>query len=314
MQLDIDWQENISADQWRSLTDKVHRGNLLQTFPYAAAVRLCHYQSTRLGVIKIDGQAKGICQIQEVRFLKLIHHVFLDRGPVWFENDVPDDWIQAFFAEFQKEYPPKWGRKRRIMPEWSDQEQHDQWLRAQGYKYVGQGYHSIWLDITGTTDVLRQRLGQRWRRSLKKAEGKNLRIVPDPTGESLNWFLRNYMQDRHQKSYTNASPKFLKSMYQYAYPGREAFILTAFAGDEAAASILIFVHGTSATYQVGWTKQKGRDTNAMFLLMWQAMQVMQARGVTDFDLGGLNEEHAAGLTTYKKSMGGDEYKLVGIYR
>lgn len=314
MQLDIEWQEGISADQWRSWTDRVHRGNLIQSFPYVAAVRFCKYQSTRLGVIKIDGVAKGICQIQEVSLLKFIHRVFLDRGPVWFDKDVPDEWVQAFFEAFQKEFPPRFGRKRRVMPEWSNTKEHDQWMQDQGYQKAGKGYQSIWLDLTGSQDDLRMRLDKKWRSTLKKAEKQKLNIIPDPTGESLEWFLKNYMKDRLEKSYANASPKFLRYMYKYSYPGREAFILTAYVGKEATASILIFVHGTSATYQVGWSRQKGRDMNATYLLLWQAMIVMQGRGVTDFDLGGIDEEHAAGLTSFKKRMGGAPYELVGVYR
>jgi len=41
---------------------------------------------------------------------------------------------------------------------------------------------------------------------------------------------------------------------------------------------------------------------------------LPARGVPAFDLGGVNPDHAVGVTQFKTSLGGDWVETVGLYR
>ncbi|MCG8406989.1 MAG: hypothetical protein MI923_17465, partial [Phycisphaerales bacterium] len=155
--LTIDWG-GTSVAEWQRLLHRVPRSNVIQTFAYAKAVRSAKQQMTRFGVIKQDGDAVGLVQIQEVKALGLFHTVVLDRGPLWFAEKVSPDYWEAFFRAFDREFPRRIGRWRRIMPELDETDENLKLLLSSGLRMVRQGYRSIWLDLRADADKIRERL------------------------------------------------------------------------------------------------------------------------------------------------------------
>jgi lipid II:glycine glycyltransferase (peptidoglycan interpeptide bridge formation enzyme) len=77
--------------------------------------------------------------------------------------------------------------------------------------------------------------------------------------------------------------------------------------------MLFLIHGESATYQVGWTNDAGRDQHAHNLILWHGIQELQARGVRMLDLGGVNTIRSAGIARFKMSTGGNVVTYAGSY-
>lgn len=69
------------------------------------------------------------------------------------------------------------------------------------------------------------------------------------------------------------------------------------------AYLLFLLHGTTATYHVGWAAPAARRTHAHTLLMWQATTYLHQRGLTRLDLGTLDTEAAPGLARFKLGTG-----------
>jgi lipid II:glycine glycyltransferase (peptidoglycan interpeptide bridge formation enzyme) len=69
----------------------------------------------------------------------------------------------------------------------------------------------------------------------------------------------------------------------------------------------------SATYQAGWASVAGKKNSAHNVLLWQACQILRKEGIKDLDLGGVNEEGAAGVKVFKEGMGGELVQYVGQY-
>ena len=90
-------------------------------------------------------------------------------------------------------------------------------------------------------------------------------------------------------------------------------VLRANLDGEPVAGILIFTHGKSATYQVAWTNEAGREHRAHHLLLWHTILELKERDITWLDAGGINPEHAEGVTRFKRGLGGDEFELIGFY-
>jgi lipid II:glycine glycyltransferase (peptidoglycan interpeptide bridge formation enzyme) len=82
---------------------------------------------------------------------------------------------------------------------------------------------------------------------------------------------------------------------------------------EPVAAMLFFLHGSVATYQVGWSTQDGRAASAGNLLMWRAMVALQAMGVDRIDLGHADPDGAPGLTRFKRGMGARLRPLGGTW-
>ena len=305
----IEWNE-LSLPEWDEYFTRIRRSNLLQSYPYAQAVCLFHRQRARWGLIKIDGHGAGLVQVFEAGlFRNALHAVIVDRGPLWLPGYGAPEHLVAFFAALDQTFPKRLGRRRRIIPE-IDQSQ--ALLIPFSEVTPVKPYQTIWLDLTKAEAVLRADLDRRWRNHLSKAERAGLRVEWDGKGAALSWLLKHHDAHRTIKNFRAASPKFIRLMAGFFAPRGDMLVGQAFLGNEPVAGVLFFRHGVSATYQVGWSGEEGRKTNAHHLLLWQGALALKAAGVQDLDLGGVNDV-AAGVRIFKEGMGGDSVTMAGLY-
>lgn len=311
----IDWAP-IAAEQWDSEFKSIRRSTLLQHFPYAQANRAINQTGAKHGRVLIDDQPAGLVQIGEVGVLRnMVHAVSLDRGPLWFPGYGSSDHVAGFFSSFAEQFPKRIGRKLRVLPEAKDTAPNRKSLTQAGYSRREDvpGYQTIWLALDQDTETLRAKLNGKWRNILSKSERSGLTVSEDWSASTAGHFLQTYEADRSEKRYEGPSVKLLLALLKHMVPREEAVIFNARSGDEDVASILVLLHGTSATYQVGWTTAAGRKLGAHHNLLWHAVVQLKARGILDFDLGGINDDSAAGVKKFKQGLGGKEITLVGFF-
>ncbi len=309
----IIWDETTRSE-WKELLARVPQSNLLNTWGYAHAVRLNQQMMTRFGVIELGGKARGLIEIQEAGLGKVIHALTFHRGPLWLDEAAgPAEW-QAFLACYAKEFRPRLGRIRRFLPEIEDTPEARGWMEEAGFKRVGEGYRTFWLDLRRGTEELRKGLKANWRNHLKGAEKSGLTVEEDFVGNNASWLLTRYGIDKAERHYGGARPRFLQQLVTDFVPDDGAVILRALDGEVPVAGILILQHGASATYQVGWSDERGRKTGAHYLLLWHGITLLRSRGIKWFDLGGTNPEQAEGVTRFKSGLGGKDYLTVGLYK
>lgn len=311
MACSIEWNAYTRV-QWRNLLKTCPHATLLQSYYYAQAMREVKQQNIRHGLIKIDGIAAGIVQMQEVSlFGQAIHGVSIDRGPCWFDGFGHASHIDSFADALNIEFPARFGRKRRFLPEFY---KNNRLYDFKNWKKMNKSkeYKTFIVDLLPELEEIRLKLKKNWRNILNKSEKQNLFIQIDENLSTLGALLQNYMQDRIQKRYAGTSPKFLATLAKYAAMNKECLILNAVDDGEVIASIMVFIHGRGATYQVGWTTPYGRDKGAHQLLLWEAIKILKSRSIIEFDLGGHNDE-AEGLYRFKQGLGGQEITLIGSY-
>lgn len=309
----IIWDETTRGD-WQELLARVSKSNLLNTWGYAHSVRLHRQMMTRFGVIEVDGQARGLIEIQEAGLGKLIHALTFHRGPLWLDKPASDLEWQQFLQLYKQTFPPRLGRIRRFLPEISDTPEARTWLEEAGFKRVGEGYETYWLDLRPETDALRKGLKSNWRNHLNRSEKGELTVEEDFGGFRAEWLLSRYAADKAERRYGGPQPKFVQQLVQDFKLDDEVIILRAREGDTPVAGIMIFQHGRSSTYQIGWSGDQGRQTRAHYLLLWHAIKLLKSRGIDWFDLGGINPEDAEGVTKFKAGLGGGHYRTVGLYK
>jgi hypothetical protein len=310
-ELSIEWNL-VSPNEWREALQRAPKSNLLQTWGYAKAMRSQRQQMTRFGVIRCKGAPVGIVQVQEVRLFGFFHTVTLHRGPLWFEETPSIALWKAFFEVFDKIFPRRWGRIRRLMPELSKNALSKDLLSDLGFKSVSEGYRSIWIDLRPDLDAIRAGLKANWRNKLRSAEKSALVPARDESLASLSWFLSQYEADQAARKFRGPAVAFVRELIENADPD-SVFLYRASIGQSPVAGILLLRHGSAATYQIGWTGDQGRKHRAHHLLLWRACEDLKARGVGWLDAGGINEDGAAGVTTFKRGLGGEEFELVGVY-
>jgi lipid II:glycine glycyltransferase (peptidoglycan interpeptide bridge formation enzyme) len=77
--------------------------------------------------------------------------------------------------------------------------------------------------------------------------------------------------------------------------------------------MMFLIHGTAATYEVGWTSDKGREIHAHNLILWKSIEELKSRGIRMLDLGGVNTTRSAGIARFKIGTGGKVLTLAGSY-
>lgn len=309
----MDW-DTLSPDAWYGIYTQIPKTNIIQSYAYAKAMRDVHYQMTRFGVIYNDqDQVIGLTQIQEIRFLGVIHKVFLDRGPIWCIGQDTDQNHHDFWMYINQCFPQRLGRRRRFIPEYSGQDM--SLVPETMMKKKAEGYQTIWLDLRPDIDVLHQNLHKKWRNMLKRAGEENLYIEMDDHGIALEYLLAQYEQDRREKQYAGASAKFIRALERHKSEHEYSLIYAASVAEDKppCAMVYVFVHGKSATYQIGWSDKTGREKRAHYVLLWRVIQDLKEKQINWFDLGGIDETHAEGVTRFKKGMGGAPMKTIGIF-
>lgn len=314
MDCEILWN-TLSPQAWEERFAKIPRSNLLQSYDYARAVCPRQRLRGRWGLITIGGAEAGIVQILETGVFKnALHAVILDRGPLWFEGFDTAAHIESFFRYFNRAFPRRIGRRRRIIPEIPDTPEMRAIMDAAGFRRLARpGYQTIWLDLGRGSEALWENMESSWRNKVRKAEKAALAAEWDYEGKEIPALLSFYQSDKAKKGYDGPSVPLLRSLANSFLENKGLVAGTAKRQGRIVAAVLIFRHGTAATYQVGWSTDEGKETAAHNFLLWQAAAVLKDKGLKHFDLGGANDESAQGVKAFKEGMGGETITLAGHY-
>lgn len=314
MHCEVSWN-SLNEQEWQEKLGQVRRSNLLQTIPYARSQRIIASQTMRRGLINIDGKEAGLVMVLDASLLwGLFQAVIIDRGPLWFGGFGSAVHIKLFLEELRLTYPSRFGRKRRFIPEMQDSPALHSMILQSGFEKAGPGYETIWLDLTSGEDTLKAAMKKNWRGALHKAERSEMEIIWDNRGSLLDWFIAGYAADKGDKAYFGLPPQNLHKMARFFADTKSLIIGQSMVEGKPIAGIMLFLHGKSATYQAGWSTDKGRENNAHHRLLWEAVNVLKQQGIEDLDLGGINEEHAQGVTQFKSGLGGQSMRLCGHYK
>ena len=300
----IEW--DVPLPVWNGLFEAIPKSNMLQSPIYGRVQSVLNQQKQNLGIIYIDNRQAGLIQTLEAGICNnMIHGIIIDRGPLWFDGFGKHDHIKQILYVLSKTYPKRLGRKIRFIPEIENTKPNRDILISHGFKpRPVPGYQTVWLDLDLDGQQLRKNLKSGWRGSLRKAEKQNIEIEWNTDGKLLPWFVEHYKTDKEQKKYPGASPKMLLALGKAYLAGKNTLIGRATLDGQALAGVLLFCHGKSATYQAGWTTPAGREKCAHNLLLWNALRVLSERTIRHVDLGGVNEDNAKGVKSFKEGMGG----------
>lgn len=312
----IEW-DCLKLPEWRERFGRIRRSTVLQSYEYAQAMCQADKVRARWGLIKIDDKEAGLVQILHSGILwNLFQAVILDRGPLWFEGFGGAAQIKAFFDTLNGQYPKRFGRKRRILPEIEDGPTAQTLLKQGGLEKldIHRGYQTLWWNLNQNEEEALLELKDNWRGSLRRAYKAELNVQWDDSGKFYSWLRDIYAADKQKRGYGGISPQFLDILNQFSSPSQPMIIGKATRRGQDIAAVMFIQHGKSATYQIGWNSPEGREHCAHHLLLWEARTMLQRYGVIDLDLGGINEESAQGVKNFKEGTGAKISKLVGHYR
>ena len=209
--MEIRWND-IGLEEWDHLIKAAPKSTLLQSWPYAQAMRITNQMTSRFGRVVEAGKTIAIFQLQEVKLASFYHVIVLDRGPIWLSEKVTNEQWREFASLLDKEFPKKLGRRRRFIPELTIKNAVHDITKSTSFKRKGKGYQSIWVDLSQSEEELRAGLKQKWRNTLNQSFKKDMEIDIGDSAFTFNWLIRRYHEDRKKRSYQGPSVKILQSL------------------------------------------------------------------------------------------------------
>lgn len=173
-------------------------------------------------------------------------------------------------------------------------------------QYTSTGY----LDLYNTEEDMRKRLDSKWRNQLKVAESHGFMIKYSTNSEELEKLLYLHIQHKNEAKYKDSGDNITRGLIDLG-------ALVGYFVNEGTEKILAFImvvlHGTSATYYIGWSSEEGYKLNLNKLLLWNAMIDLKKKGFHWFDLGGIDFIHTPGIADFKMGTGCEYYETVGEF-
>ena len=300
--------DDLDAADW----DRHHAAAgaaLQQDWAYGSCMKAMGVACLRVRV-EADGRTVAQAQFIGRRIAGLVSVVLCSRGPVWTEPLSAADKAEVY-RQLRASLPVRRPRFAFFTPE----EEAGDTLGLSSWRRVMTGYSTVTLDLGQSREQLRAGLESKWRNRLVAAEAAGLtvqRLGANPA--QYRWLLEQEDAMRDQRGVQGLPSGFIERYIQARKSAAHTVLtLRADHQGERVAAMMFLLHGTAATYQVGWSNDAGRQHNAHNLLLWQAIEALQQRGVRLLDLGGVNTQRSAGIARFKLGTGGRVLTLAGTY-
>jgi hypothetical protein len=282
---------------------------LQQDWAYGSSMQMIGVPVLRARV-EVEGVLVALAQFIVRRWGTLVSVGLCSRGPIWLQAMTAKD-KALIYAELRRSVPLTGLRWLLITPE----EIRCDSLGLSKWRRVMTGYATVMLDISQSPAVLRAALDAKWRNRLVAAQASALTVhrVGSNPGQ-YRWLLDHEETQREQRGFAGLPQPFYDIYIQSRQqPAQTLLTLRADLGRDRVAGMMFLLHGESATYQVGWSNEQGRQLSAHNLLLWRAIAELQQRGVRCLDLGGVNTARSAGVARFKIGTGGVVRILAGTY-
>jgi Acetyltransferase (GNAT) domain len=210
----------------------------------------------------------------------------LSRGPVW-EPGCSVDVQRAALRRLAR-----WPGVTVMTPE----------VPVQGFGFiplVTAVHLAVW-DLSGD---LRAGLCGKWRNRLIAAERSGVTARPGDAA-ALDRLIREEGQQRQARGY-----RALPEAFTRALPMDALRVWAWWQKGRLEAAMAFVVHGTTATYHLGWASEVARSAGAHPVLLMQAAEALRQEGLAWLDLGSVDTEAAPGLARFKLGTGARLHRL-----
>ncbi len=310
--LELVW-DRLTRLEWDRLLEKTGRSNALQSWGYGDAKHTTEGWQVRRGVFLEAGEPRAIVQVLQKRVAGILLVSRLNRGPLFLQvptfQDQETVWRQLSLLG-------DWRRARALFvaPEMDLSGASLLLLAELGFRTrPGRSWSSARIDLSMDLTAIRKGLNGKWRNMLASSEKAGLALTVDPSPEAFEWIVREYEQLMRDREFVGPPPKLLREWRAGVTDDEPMVVLRAVEGGETVAGVCLALHGSSATYLLGWNGDRGRRSRASHYLLWHSIEYLKQAGLRWFDLGGIDEVANPGIAQFKLGMGGEFYDSVGEY-
>lgn len=317
----------IGRDEWDKNWPNVHQANLMQSWEYGDAKNNAEaWKPIRLLIRDAEDNPIALAQVL-TRTLPIIGGIArLNRGPLllnFFANTKNEELIRLACLKliFDESRRRRWWIIQ-VAPEFPMSAIYIQGLQKMGVRHrPNVPWGSIRLSLLPNIDDLFMGLKSKWRNMLRKAQKSGLTIsCNNGKGAEIYVLIQRYKDMQRAKGFAGVSESLLKNLIVQDGPAWNFCLYVASelnelsGAEEIVGFVVSVVHGDSATYLIGNTNEIGRNKNANYLLLWEAIIDAKSHGCSWFDLGGVNAKTPSGVAKFKQGIQGESYNLIGEWR
>lgn len=310
----------VTREEWSSLLSCFEDANVYQTWSYGA-IRWGESNLSHLLLMQ-EGEVIGMAQLRIVKIPMLRCGIaYLRWGPLWLvrgrksDSSVVTALADALFYEYVR-------RRRlllRIVPNAFVGSQRGRDLQAafSGNRTLTTGLtnqeRTVLLDLSLPLEILRERLDQKWRNQLNRAEREGLTIQLGDGMEDYDVFLNIYREMWGKKRFeTSVDVQEFALICRDLSENSKLKILTCRHQGVPAGAIVCSAMGMGGIYLLGATNELGRKTKAAYLLQWAMIKWLKENGFTEYDLGGVDVERNPGVFHFKSGLSGQEMSFMAL--
>jgi hypothetical protein len=242
------------------------------------------------------GTCLAQAQILSRRIMGLPLH-WIPRGPIWAPG-LSSDQHAAILARL-----PHATALRGVWLATPDSLQATAPYTRLGYRALLTPQHVAELPLDPDPNVMRSRQHGKWRNRLRRAEetaGLTVTHRPFDPGRDTGLLDLEIAQRKHRR-YTDVLPSVV-SHWATLVP-RATRLFQIHERGQLRAFMIFLLHGTRATYQIGWRDPDHALPSAHHLLLWQAAKYLASKRFEQIDLGTIDTETAPGLARFKLGSG-----------
>jgi lipid II:glycine glycyltransferase (peptidoglycan interpeptide bridge formation enzyme) len=162
---------------------------------------------------------------------------------------------------------------------------------------------TIFVDLSGGEEAVLAGFNQTARRNIRKSQAAGVSVQPvEPTDENLQTMFELMRATEGRAHYGLRPEAYFKDYWAAQIAAGQGQLLFAQHESEVLAGIFLTFVGKRAWYKDGGSFDMKRELNASYMIQWEAMRWLMARGVTSYDMVGVPNRDAVGTGDARDSL------------
>ncbi len=305
-------------NQWNELLDNFEDANIYQTWSYAEIVQSEKILEHIAIFIDNDLLAIALVRIKSIPFINR-GVAYIYRGPLWCKKGSEQN-VYNFIKviEILRSYYVK---EKKYILKLRPSLYNDTFNKLEIDKRSNfhlstddKKYKTLVLYLNDELETIRKNFKQKWRNCLNQAEKNNLEVISGNNRELYDLFIGVYEQMIKRKKFKEYVDIRKKGVMNDRLAEKfKLQIFIAFKDKLPVSALVGSAMGDTGIYLLGATNELGMQYKSAYLLQWEMIKWLKAKGIKRYDLGGIDQVKNPGVYRFKVGITENEVSDLGAF-
>ena len=311
----------VSEEEWHDLAARFRDHNYQHSWAYAHALASRRGAMCECVAIRCGPELLGVAAVR-VRSIPVVSAgiAYVSGGPLTrLDREDDPERLRSCLDVLAEEYVQRQGLVLRVLPPVGSPE----WNARVKTMFAGSDwsatdrprtYRTCLLDIRRPLEDVRSACSKYWRRNLRRAEQRSLQVRTCDGDSLLAELGELYERLTARKTFSIGLDADFYGRLQPRLHDDERFVISIVDLDgQAVAGLAVSMLGDTAVPVVLATDEHGLRNYAAYRLQWDSIEAAHARGMSFYDLGGIDPEANPGVHNFKHGLRGEDITAPGPY-